>query len=98
MVVKYNGHHKADSNVDFVLLIIYESIPMKVLHTSFVCGDRRTTQQQVIDTEHTDLTVFVNRYLDVDSSIVADQFTTINEHGVFINDGGECIESFTIIG
>lgn len=73
---------------------------MKVLHTSFVCGDRRTTQQQVIESDATDLVTFVESHLEVEDgfSLSSDQFTTINEHGVFINDGGECIESFTIIG
>lgn len=70
---------------------------MKVLCTSFVNGSRRTMTQVVIETSHTNLVAFVDEHLQLDESIVTDQYTTVNDHGVYLNDGSECVESYTIV-
>ena len=70
---------------------------MNVLYTSFVCGSRRTTTQETFTSDRPDLVAAVDDRLGLDVSIVSCPFTTVNEHGVFINDGDECIESYTII-
>ena len=70
---------------------------MRVLYTSHRNGCRKSLHQEVITSEHMSVEHLVCEREGLDYPMQVDDFTVINEHGIFIDDGCECVESWVLL-
>lgn len=69
---------------------------MKILVTTHFSGFNKF-EQKVFETSLHDIEAFFCEKNDLEYPLVRDEFTVVNEHGVFINDRVECCESWVRI-
>lgn len=66
---------------------------MKILQTSHFSGTTPFTQKVHV-TSHTEIERFFCDMNELEYPLTRDRYTVVNEFGVFINDQGECCESW----
>lgn len=71
---------------------------MKILVSTFTSGDSDVFTQKIVESNETDLAAALTAHEELETPVENDRFTTINEHGIFINSPGDLVESWVVIG